>query len=182
MNRLLGIASAMSLVVAGFVGADYMSTSISTDGMLSMATSGNSENGSYVSRYMAVEHSGLARDLEAGDSLNSSLSLQSDWPLLVSEFTSGNIRDTLKPLACVFLTDTKVEESRSMMGMSGILDHGGYSTLRSTGSGFSGETVINGSGMIELESKTHQNSSLKTRSFISGNMTVRDLVKYGGRV
>ncbi|WP_181391571.1 hypothetical protein [Methanospirillum lacunae] len=55
MNWKLVLSGGIFLVLAAFVGADYVSTSISTDGTMMIASSGNNENGSFASRVMAVD-------------------------------------------------------------------------------------------------------------------------------
>nr|WP_319538408.1 hypothetical protein [uncultured Methanospirillum sp.] len=54
MNWKFILSGGVFLVLAGLVGGDFVSTSISTDGTVMPASSGNTENGSFASRVMAV--------------------------------------------------------------------------------------------------------------------------------
>ena len=49
MNWKFILSGGVFLVLAGLVGADFVSTSISTDGTMMLASSGNTENGSFAS-------------------------------------------------------------------------------------------------------------------------------------
>ncbi|WP_394698595.1 hypothetical protein [uncultured Methanospirillum sp.] len=41
---------------------------------------------------------------------------------------------------------------------------------------------MNGSGLVAFGSAGSGNRSLKTRGFVSGNLSVQDIFRYGGRV
>lgn len=55
MNWKFILSGSIFLILAVFVGADYVSTSISTDGTMMIASSGDNENGSFASRVMTVD-------------------------------------------------------------------------------------------------------------------------------
>ena len=42
--------------------------------------------------------------------------------------------------------------------------------------------MVNGSGMVGFGSQSKGNDILKTIGFVSGNMSVRDFVRYGRRL
>jgi hypothetical protein len=52
-----------SLDLAGLIDIDYASTFISTDGTMMVASSGNNENGLFLSRIMTVDNSELSRSI-----------------------------------------------------------------------------------------------------------------------
>lgn len=68
------------------------------------------------------------------------------------------------------------------MYVAGILNKGTYTTSRIIGSGLTGGTEVNGSGMLDFGSQTVGNNTMRSRGFVAGNMTVRDFVKYGGKL
>jgi hypothetical protein len=68
------------------------------------------------------------------------------------------------------------------MYTSGILKNGEYDASRKIGSGLVGETAVNGSGMMNFGSHSSGNLPLRSYGFVAGNLTLRDYVKYGGKV
>ncbi len=75
------------LILAGLAGADYLATSISTDGTAMLATSGSDLNGSFVSRVMGVDATRMVRTV-SGDENEQDLAVSGTGPVLVSDFAS----------------------------------------------------------------------------------------------
>ncbi|WP_146201096.1 hypothetical protein [Methanospirillum lacunae] len=89
----------------------------------------------------------------------------------------------LDEVGCTFLTESRVQAAQvSDLNTTGMLQNGSYEISRVVGSGLTGGTVVNGSGMIGFGSQFEGNDTQKTRGFVSGNMSVRDFVSYGGRL
>ena len=103
MNWIFLVSGGLFLVLAGLVGADYLSTSIVTDGSFVLASSGQTANGSYASRVMAADASEITRSISGGESLVSDLSVKSSGPVLVSDYASGKSALIPERLACVFI-------------------------------------------------------------------------------
>ena len=103
MNWIFLVSGGLFLVLAGLVGADYLSTSIVTDGSFVLASSGQTENGSYASRVMAADESEITRSMTGGESLVSDFSVKSSGPVLVSDYASGKSALIPERLACVFI-------------------------------------------------------------------------------
>ena len=62
MNWKFVVSGGLLLVLAGLFGAaDYVSTSITTDGSFLLASSGQTDNGTYASRVMAATHTSYRR-------------------------------------------------------------------------------------------------------------------------
>lgn len=184
MNRNNILTGIMFLVLASLAGADYVSTSITTDGTMVLASSGHDENGSYASRVMTSDDSDLSRTLTGGEKLSSDVAVKGAGPILVSDYADAVHYTIPDNLACVFLNHAEKQPvQRSNLYTGGILNRGSYITSRESGaSGLTGGTDANGSGMIDLGSQTVGNTSLSTRGFVAGNITVRDFVKYGGKL
>lgn len=182
MNWIFLVSGGLFLVLAGLVGADYLSTSIVTDGSFMLASSGQTANGSYASRVMAADASEITRSMTGGESLVSDLSVKSSGPVLVSDYASGKSALTPDSLACVFIRHIQEQEEGSELYSMGILNKGNYASLRVVGPGLTGGLDVNGSGMMSFGSQKFGNDTLRSSGFVSGNLTIRDFVKYGGRL
>lgn len=182
MNWKLLVSGVTFLVLAGLVGADFVSTTITTDGTALLATSGTTENGSYASRLMTVEPSEVSRSLSGGESLESEVSVKGSGPILVSDYASGKYAQLPDRFACLFSEQMKKQEQESELFTMGILNKGSYAASRVIGPGLTGGTDVNGSGMMSLGSQTVGNKTMRSSGFVAGNMTIRDFVKYGGRL
>jgi len=170
------------LILAGLAGADYLATSISTDGTAMLATSGSDLNGSFVSRVMGVDATRMVRTV-SGDENEQDLVVSGTGPVLVSDFASMLVKNPEIKDRCIFI-DSGGDRSLGEPSVytSGILEQGEYDVSRAFGSDLSGETRMNGSGMVAFGSAGSGNRSLKTRGFVSGNLSVQDLFRYGGRI
>jgi len=184
MNWKFILSGGIFLVLAAFVGADYVSTSISTDGTMMIASSGNNDNGSFASRVMAVDQSQLSRSITGDDEFQNELIVRGNGPIIASDYANSRTRpNVLDEVACTFLTESRVQAAQiSDMYTTGMLQNGSYEISRVVGSGLTGGTVVNGSGMVGFGSQSEGNNTLKTRGFVSGNLSVRDFVRYGGRL
>jgi len=171
------------LVLAGFVGADFISTSISTDGTMILASSGHNENGSFASRVMTADSSDVSRSISGSEILETGISVKGSGPILVSDYASHVQRGMVDPAACVFLLDDRLQATgHSDLYTSGILSQGRYALSRTIDSGLSGGTEVNGSGMMSLGTQVVGNTSLRSSGFVAGNMSINDFVKYGGKI
>ncbi len=182
MNWIFLISGFLFLVLAGLVGTDYLSTAITTDGSFVLASSGQTENGSYASRVMAADASEITRSITGGENLVSDLSVKSSGPVLVSDYASGKSSLIPDSLACVFIRHIQGQEEESELYSMGILNKGNYAASQVVGPGLTGGLDVNGSGMMSFGSQKIGNDTLRSSGFVSGNLTIRDIVKYGGRL
>ena len=132
MNWKYVVSGDLFLVLAGLVGAaDYISTSITTDGSFLLASSGQIENGTFSSRVMAADASEITRSMTGDDSLAADISVTSSGPILVSDYASGRgITALPDTLACVFTKYVLNREPESELYSMGILNKGRYVTSR----------------------------------------------------
>jgi len=173
-NHLL--AGSLLLILASFTGAEYLGTTISTDGVVMLTGSDEISNGSAVSRIMAVGTSELSRFI--GDDGGIGMTVQGRGPLLFSDHTTGTVSYP-SDLACVFLTPDRINaDNRAELDASGILNSGIYTITRMPGSGLSGETLVNGTGIMLFGSGADGNRTTRSAGFVSGNMTLHDLTRY----
>ncbi|HWQ65257.1 MAG TPA: hypothetical protein VN372_00125 [Methanospirillum sp.] len=70
-------------------------------------------------------------------------------------------------------------EPESELYSMGILSKGRYTTSRVAGPGLTGGMDVNGSGMMSFGFHMVGNSTMRSSGFVSGNMTIYILVKYG---
>ena len=182
MNGVFLVAGIFFLLFAAVSGAGYIATTISTDGSAFLSTSGSDANGSFTSRALTVDTARLARTV-SGDQTGSDLVVSGTGPVLVSDFASVLMREPEIRERCMFLSaggDRSLGEAS--VYTSGILHGGEFELSRKIGAELSGETRVNGSGLVALGFQGSGNRSLVSRGFVSGNMTVQDLFRYGGRL
>jgi len=177
-----GVVCIFCLILAGFVGADLIATTISSDGAILLSTSGDDANGSFASRVLSLDTAMVSRKVSAEDTMEAVTSMSGAGPMVFSDYSSGilvlpDIREM-----CTFLDDGHDRtRGESSLYSSGILYGGEYEISRVIGSGLEGETVVNGSGMLVFGSESHDNRSLQSRGFVTGNMSVKDFTRFGGR-
>jgi hypothetical protein len=148
MNWKFVVSGGMFLVLVALVGAGYLNTSITTDGSFMLASSGQTDNGTYASRVMAADVSEITRSMSGGESRVSDLVVKSAGPALVSDYASGKAGPVPDPLACVFITHIQEQEEESELYSMGILKKGMFVASRVVGPGLTGGTDVNGSGMM----------------------------------
>jgi hypothetical protein len=162
---------------------DIISTSISTDGTMILASSGHNENGSFASRIMTTDTSDVSWSISGSETLETDVSVRGTGPILISDYASGVQRGLLDPAVCVFLTEERVQvKGESELFTTGILNRGSYALTRKIDSGLTGGTDVNGSGMMSLGTLVVGNNSLRSSGFVAGNMSIKDFVKYGGKI
>ncbi|WP_146201157.1 hypothetical protein [Methanospirillum lacunae] len=171
------------LVISGLAGADYLATTISTDGSVMLASAGSDANGSFASRVMASDRAEVYRSVSESDETESDLTVISSGPMLFSDFASAIWKGSNLNKVCTLLTgQDDQDEGEVSVYSSGIIRRGEVDTVRQVGSGLSGQTSVNGTGLMVLGSQSESNRSLENRGFVSGNMSVQDLFRYGGRL
>jgi len=162
------------LILASLTGAEYLGTTISTDGSFHLCETGEDANGSFASQVMAVGASELSRII-TGDKPGALISVKGSGPVLFSDYTTHDRESRAAP-TCVFLGERDDEKSRSHMYVSGILEHGTYTMSRESDPNLIGESLINGSGFVLLESEDKGDIRYGSEGFVSGNMTVHDRI------
>jgi len=187
MKKECIIVGMICLILAGLAGAEYLSTAISTDGCVMLTTSGSDDNGSFTSRAMALDAIDLHRSVSGDADTESSLAVRSAGPVLFSDYASALWRrPDLKSMCSLIFSPDSLSQREASAFSSGIIRQGEYTVSRAIGAGLSEETSLNGTGLMLLgshgEGEGEVNRSVSGHGFVSGNMSVRDLVRYGGRV
>ncbi|HWQ66144.1 MAG TPA: hypothetical protein VN372_04655 [Methanospirillum sp.] len=184
MNWFGGGAGVVFFVLASLAGADYIATTIITDGSAMLSSSVQDENGSYDSRVMTEGSSRLSRTMRRDPSVGADLSVRGAGPILFAEYASGIQRASGPAVPCAFIDQVPLRATGfSSRTTSGILHTGEYASSRLIEGGISGETVVAGPGMVVLGSdQERENISWHTRDFVSGSLNVSDVVRFGGRL
>ncbi len=169
------------ILFAALAGADYIATTITTDGSAFLSASGSDTNGSFAERAMAVDTARLTRTI-SGDEPGIDLVVSGSGPVLVSDYASGLIQESESRNHCLFLDeDGERSLGETSVYSSGIFNGAEYAVSRAIGSVLSGGTRVNGSGLLAFGFQGLGNRSLQSRGFVSGNLSVQDLFRYGGR-
>lgn len=181
MKGVYIIIGAICFILAGLAGADYIATTISTDGSVLLAASGEDTNGSLGSQAMATDCSRVSQSVSGENGLQTDLSLRGSGPVLFSDYASGIGKHPALRDLCAFLEIPNDRDMReSSLYSSGILRSGEVDISRSVGSSLFGMTAVNGTGMLRFGSQSRGNRSMESQGFVSGNLSVNDLVQYGG--
>ena len=183
MKRGFCIAGLLFLVLAGFVGGDYLSTTIRSDGSIMLTASGSDVNGSFAFRVMTQGPGFVSRSIAGEEDMKTDLAVHSDGSLLYSDSATTRLMQPGIRELCAFLqAPFEHEIGESSLVVSGILHHGDLDASRIIGPELNGLTAVNGSGMLLFGSGSRENRSLSGRGFVTGNMTVSDMVRYGGKI
>ena len=78
-----------------------------------LASSGQTENGSFASRVMAEDTSEISRSISGGENLKTGVSVKSSGPILVSDYASRKRTSLPDTLACAFITQMQKQEQES---------------------------------------------------------------------
>nr|WP_319537628.1 hypothetical protein [uncultured Methanospirillum sp.] len=171
------------LVISGLAGAEYLVTTISTDGSVMLTSAGSDANSSFVSRVMASDRSEVHRSVSGSVETESDLSIRSAGPVLFSDFASSIWKGSDLNKVCALLRSQDDPNDGAVSAYSsGIIRKGEVDTVRQVGSGLFGQTSVNGTGLLVLGSQSESNRSRVNRGFVSGNMSVQDLFRYGGKL
>jgi len=123
----------------------------------------------------------LVRTVSGNDEYD--LAISGSGPVLVSDVASAVLKSNEVRDRCVFLDDEGERPvGEASVYTSGILHGGEFDVSRAIGPDLSGETLVNGSGLMAFGSFVSGNRSLRSRGFVSGNLTVEDLFRFGGRI
>ena len=182
MKKEYLLAGALCLIFAGLVGIDYSATTINSDGSVFLSALGHDENGSFGSSVMALDATQVSSSQTVDEEMSSDLSVRGSGPILFSDYAVAMIKRADVRDFCTFLSLPQENGGgQRSVYTSGIVKRGEYDSVRSFGSGLFGMTSVNGTGMMLLGSQSQDNRTMKNRGFISGNMSVNDVVRYGVR-
>ncbi|WP_409199196.1 hypothetical protein [Methanospirillum lacunae] len=170
------------LLLAGPLCADLIATTISTDGSVMLKTSASDENGSFTSRILSRDESQVTRTAGDDNGLYEDLAVRGSGQTLFSEYADALLSTRGIKTICAFLDTPDTHEGNAAAYSSGIVQGGGYASSRTISQGLSGRTAANGTGLIFLGSESQGNRSFKTGGFISGNLSVEDMMTYGVKI
>lgn len=176
-------AGLLCLVLAGLAGGGFIETSVLTDGSAMLSSAGSDENGVFSSRAMALDDARIVRTMTDGAALTVDQAVRGTGPVLFSEYVvqAGTVFDPRG--SCIFLPLSEDEgKGDSFRYATGILQAGSVDSSGSVGSALLTESSVNGSGMLLFGSALQGNRTMVSRGFVTGNLSVHDLIRQGGRV
>jgi len=180
---LSGVIALILVLVAGGLGtAGYLSSSISSDGVVLLRTTGEYQNGSYASSVLATEPGEVTREVSDGYEMQTALSVRGEGPVLFDEYMASILRFPDPGDLCRFLWPGPENEMSTEQYASGILDRGSYESIRTIGSEPVSVMGVNGSGMVSFGVFGYGNRTMTSRGFVAGNMTVHDITRFGGKI
>lgn len=186
MNGKVRVAGLVCCVLAGMAGADFIATSLRSDGAVLLSSSGSDENGSVSSRVMAVDEAQVIRSLAGRDDLVSDLVVHGTGPVLFSEYAEyvASISGRPDPQAACSFLDQLVPGpgGGAFQYVTGIVQAGDIESSRVVGEGLAVTVGANGSGMVLFGSAVSGNRTLQSHGFVAGNLSVQDRIRYGVRI
>lgn len=176
-------AGLMFLVLAGFAGAGFTATTILTDGSAMLSSAGSDTSGGFSFRALALDDARIVRTMADDAAMEVDQAVRGTGPVLFSEY-AAQAGQVFGPRGqCLFLPLTgDDDEEESVRYATGILHGGSVDSSGSVGSGLVAESSVNGSGMLLFGSALQGNRTMVSRGFVTGNLSVHDLIRQGGRV
>lgn len=186
MNGKIRVAGLVCCVLAGMAGADFIATSLRSDGAVLLSSSGSDENGSVSSRVMAVDEARVIQTLSGRDDLVSDLVVHGTGPVLFSEYAEYAALFSGRPdpqAACSFLDQQMPGPAGgALQYVTGMMQAGDIESFRVVGEGLDATVGANGSGMVLFGSAVSGNRMLQSHGFVAGNLSMQDRIRYGVRI
>lgn len=178
--KLIAIAGIVCVMLAGWISADLVSSSISVDGTawVSSALTGDK---TYAGHFFTNDRSTINRDINYQDGIDSETRIQSSGPMALDEFSAQVQGNQKNGFTCVF-GDLSNRTRYDEISTSGLWTFGSYASTRSLDSGLTkAGTRVNGTGMVSLNKMSEtQNLTHRERAFAAGDMNISEYVEYGG--
>lgn len=175
-------AGLLFLVLAGFAGAGFTATTILTDGSAMLSSAGSDESGGFSFRALALDDARIVRTMADDAAMEVDQAIRGTGPVLFSEYVAQAGQVFGPRGQCIFLPLTEDEEEESVRYATGILHGGSVDSSGSVGGGLVAESSVNGSGMLLFGSALQGNRTMVSRGFVTGNLSMHDLIRQGGRV
>jgi hypothetical protein len=161
-------------LINGIGKADQVTTSVTSDGSVKSFQEFRSGDTTVIGRLFGSGRTSIDREIKASERLSRLMAL-SDGSLVIGEYASYEDEQKDHPISCVFGNGTETPTG-SEIEISGILQHGTYSSLR-TMQPFEGYTFANGTGIIDLRHRLTGNGTTSGRTVATGNLSVNEEIK-----
>ncbi|MDX8551286.1 hypothetical protein KHC33_14020 [Methanospirillum sp. J.3.6.1-F.2.7.3] len=182
MNRGCVIGCIL-LLIAGFVGADSISSSIMCDGASWVSSSVIGQGQTYAAHFFTTSIASLMRDLQVIDgSVKTVTVADSTGPMGFDEYSGQAMNQTPAHTGCLFEISENRTNTQDEITYTGLMMTGVYASsrdLKSTRT--SGTTMVNGTGMI-LARASSQDQTNETfhASDVAGRLNMTERIIFGG--
>ena len=183
MNWGYVILGCACILIAGFVGADSVSSTIVCNGSSWVSSSVVNQGQTYAASLFTTDLAILMRDLKVGNDgkVKTSTDVQSSGPLGVDEYSAQGTNQTEPSENCVFTQSPNVTPKRSEIMYTGLMQSGQYVSTRNLDPSITGAvTMVNGTGMILARAKSTDGTNETTHtSDVAGDMNMTERIVFG---
>lgn len=185
MNRggVIGCMGCILLFVAGFAGADSISSSILCDGASFVSSSVIGQGTTYAASLFTSSIASIIRDLQVQNGeVRTMTGANAHGPMGIEEYTGQTGNQTQNRIGCVFGILDNSTMNTDEIQYSGLLMSGTYASSRHLGSSeTSAATVVNGTGiLLARASSQDQTNRTAHSSDVTGRMNVTEQIIFGG--
>ena len=184
MNRVYAGAGCIMLLIAGFVGADSISSTIVCDGATWVASSVIGPGQTYAANFFTTNFAYLMRDLTVNDAgeVKSGTVAESSGPLSIDEYSGKDINQITDKNRCVFDETLNRTRNQNQIRYMGLMEGGIYSSTRILSrEKTSASTMVNGSGMVLARAKYEDGMNQTTHaSDVAGRLNMTEYIIFGG--
>lgn len=183
MNRACVLLGCALLFVAGFVGADSVSSTIVCDGATWVSSSVIGQGQTYAATLFTTNLATLMRDLQVKDgNVKTGTVAESSGPMGIDEYSGQVTNQTDRSAGCVFELPVNRTNTRDEIMYTGLMGSGVYASARNLKSSeTSSTTMINGSGLVLARASARDNSGNETThtSDVAGNLNMTERIVFG---
>lgn len=183
MNWAYILTGCAMLLIAGFVGADSVSSTIVCDGATWVSSSVIGQGQTYAATLFTTNLATLMRDLQVNDGdVKAGTIAQSSGPMGIDEYSGQVTNETPMRNGCVFEESENRTMTKDQIMYTGLMGSGVYASARNLKSSeTSSTTMINGSGLVlaRASSKDQFNETTHT-SDVAGTMNMTERIVFGG--
>lgn len=183
MNWLCVLTGCAMLLIAGFVGADSVSSTIVCDGAIWVSSSVIGQGQTYAATLFTTNLATLMRDLQVKDgNVKTGTVAQSSGPMGIDEYSGQVTNESPVRAGCVFETSENRTMTKDQIMYTGLMGSGVYASSRNLKSSeTSSTTMINGSGLVLARASSQDPGNETTHtSDVAGNLNMTERIVFGG--
>jgi len=182
MNRGCAIGCIL-LLIAGFVGADSISSTIMCDGASWVSSSVIGQGQTYAAHLFTTSIASIMRELQVNDGKVKTVTVaDSSGPMGIDEYSGQAGNQTPAQSGCVFETSENRTRILDEIRYTGLMMTGLYASSRDlTLSETSATTMVNGTGMILARASSQDQENETTHaSDVAGRLNMTEHIVFGG--
>lgn len=182
MNRGCAIGCIL-LLIAGFVGADSISSTIMCDGASWVSSSVIGQGQTYAANLFTTSIASIMRELQVKDGkVNAVTVADSSGPMGIDEYSGQVTNQTPVQSGCVFVVSENRTRAQDEIRYSGLMMTGLYASSRDlTSSETSAATMVNGTGMILARASSQDQRNETTHaSDVAGRLNMTERIVFRG--